>query len=176
MGGVARATPVLVLLSLLRGANAQCTQPDTTGYDFSNVVETTVAQGLTFDVTGVECATGYTQSVGQLHVEASTCPSDNTPYEVTGCGMGDVDYVWDGAACTPCPSGSTSDGPFGTPPMEASGAAASCTENTCEALSDAEWATPQRPRSQAWAPSVKSRASLARAPSRATTTCLLWRA
>ena len=55
----ARATRCgLVLLSLLGGASAQCTQPTTTGYDFGSVVETTLAQGLTFDVTGVACATG----------------------------------------------------------------------------------------------------------------------
>ena len=73
-------------------------------------------------------------------LQASTCPSDNTPYELTGCGMCDVNYVWDGSACTPCPEGSTSEGPFGTPAMVASGDAASCTENTCTALSDEEWA------------------------------------
>lgn len=137
----ARATRCgLVLLSLLGGASAQCTQPTTTGYDFGSVVETTLAQGLTFDVTGVACATGYTQAVGVLHVEASTCAGDGTPYVVSGCSMCAVNYVWDGDSCEPCAAGSTSDGPFGSPPMAASGAAATCTENTCPAQSAAEWA------------------------------------
>ena len=130
----------LVLLSLLGSACAQCTQPTTVGYDFANVAETTLAQGLTFDVTAVACATGYTQAIGVLHVEASTCASDNTPYVVSGCSMCTIDYFWDGSACVTCAGGSTSEGPFGTTPMAASGAAASCVENTCAALTDAEWA------------------------------------
>ena len=55
-----------------------CTQPATTGYDFSSVSGNATVDS--FSVTGIECANGYTGTA-----TATVCTAVNTPYTVSGC-------------------------------------------------------------------------------------------
>ena len=88
MGNIQRLLRLALVVGLARRANAQCRRPGDAafaGYDLSSVTETQLAQGATFDVTGVTCAAGFVGTAA-----ASTCSPDATAYVLSGC-----------AACTP---------------------------------------------------------------------------
>jgi uncharacterized membrane protein YhiD involved in acid resistance len=84
------AATLALLLSLLASVdrcNAECSRPATTpaGYDLSGVVETTLTQGATFDVTGVVCDSSGGFVASGAGPAASTCTTDATSYILSGC-------------------------------------------------------------------------------------------
>lgn len=85
------AATLALLLSLLASVdrcNAECSRPATTpaGYDLSGVVETTLTQGATFDVTGVVCDSSGGFVASGAGPAASTCTTDATSYILSGSG------------------------------------------------------------------------------------------
>ena len=59
----------------------QCSQPDTEGYDFTDINDSiTTIDGFNIVDGEIKCADGYTGSV-----TAEACEEDNTPYTVSGC-------------------------------------------------------------------------------------------
>ena len=131
-----------------------CTRPTNNAYDFGSVTETSL-NGLTFDVTGLACATGYGNP--GVTPTALVC-LDNGTYRLNGCGVNscirptDVGYDFSGGglsetldipnfAVTGITCATGYNGTVTATPCQGDGSPYSvdgCTENTCNLLTNDE--------------------------------------